>query len=412
MNPDAKQLWMAPRWALAVLLATLGMLGPFSIDTYIPAFAGIARSLEATPLQMQQTLSAYLFGFAFMSLFHGALSDSVGRRPVVLWGLGAFTLASVGCALSQSIEQLVFFRAVQGLTTGAGIVVSRAVVRDMFPPAQAQRVMSQITIYFGVAPAVAPMMGGVLFALLGWHSVFWFLAGVGVVLWLANYKLLPETLHLTQRQPLNVRNLLQGYWKLGLDPRFVLLAFASGVPFNGMFLYVLSAPVFLGEHLALPPTQFFWFFVLTISGIISGAWVSGRMAGRRAPKQQIKYGFLIMLAMALSNLLANALFAAHASWAMLPIAGFSFGWALMVPVITLLVLDLHPERRGMASSLQAFIGASANGVVAGAIAPLVMHSTVGLAATSLAMLSVGLLAWLFLHRRWPEIGRVIKHPVG
>jgi DHA1 family bicyclomycin/chloramphenicol resistance-like MFS transporter len=412
VNPDAKQLWLAPRWALAVLLATLGMLGPFSIDTYIPAFAGIARSLEATPLQMQQTLSAYLFGFAFMSLFHGALSDSVGRRPVVLWGLGAFTLASVGCALSQSIEQLVFFRAVQGLTTGAGIVVSRAVVRDMFPPAQAQRVMSQITIYFGVAPAVAPMIGGVLFALLGWHSVFWFLAGVGVVLWLANYKLLPETLHLTQRQPLNVRNLLQGYWKLGLDPRFVLLAFASGVPFNGMFLYVLSAPVFLGEHLALPPTQFFWFFVLTISGIMGGAWVSGRMAGRRAPKQQIKYGFLIMLAMALSNLLANALFGAHASWAMLPIAGFSFGWAMMVPVITLLVLDLHPDRRGMASSLQAFIGASANGVVAGAIAPLVMHSTVGLAATSLVMLSVGLLAWLFLHRRWPEIGRVIEHPVG
>ena len=412
MNPDAHHLWRAPRWALAVLLATLGMLGPFSIDTYIPAFAGIAGSLGATPLQMQQTLSAYLFGFAFMSLFHGALSDSVGRRPVVLWGLAAFTLASVGCALSQSIEQLVFFRAVQGLTTGAGIVVSRAVVRDMFPPAQAQRVMSQITIYFGVAPAVAPMIGGVLFALLGWHSVFWFLALVGVALWTANYKLLPETLHITQRQPLNVRNLLQGYWKLGLDPRFVLLAFASGVPFNGMFLYVLSAPVFLGEHLALAPTQFFWFFVLTIGGIMGGAWVSGRMAGRRAPKQQIKYGFLIMLGMALVNLLANTLFTAHVSWAMLPVALFAFGWAMMVPVITLLVLDLHPDRRGMASSLQAFIGASANGLVAGVIAPLVMHSTVGLAATSLAMLSVGLLAWLFLHRRWPEIGRVIEHPVG
>ncbi len=412
MNPDAKQLWLAPRWALAVLLATLGMLGPFSIDTYIPAFAGIASSLNATPLQMQQTLSAYLFGFAFMSLFHGALSDSVGRRPVVLWGLAAFTLASVGCALSQSIGQLVFFRAMQGLTTGAGIVVSRAVVRDMFAPAQAQRVMSQITIYFGVAPAVAPMIGGVLFALLGWHSVFWFLAGVGVVLWAANYKLLPETLHISQRQPLKVSNLLQGYWKLGLDPRFVLLAFASGVPFNGMFLYVLSAPVFLGEHLALAPTQFFWFFVLTISGIMGGAWVSGRMAGRLAPKQQIKYGFLIMLGMALVNLLANALFGAHVSWAMLPIALFAFGWAMMVPVITLLVLDLHPDRRGMASSLQAFIGASANGLVAGVIAPLVMHSTVGLAATSLAMLSVGLLAWLWLHRRWPEIGRVIEHPVG
>jgi len=405
MNPDAQQLWRAPRWALAVLLATLGMLGPFSIDTYIPAFAGIATSLQATPLQMQQTLSAYLFGFAFMSLFHGALSDSIGRRPVVLWGLAAFTLASMGCALSQSIGQLVFFRAVQGLTTGAGIVVSRAVVRDMFPPAQAQKVMSQITIYFGVAPAVAPMVGGLLFAHLGWHAVFWFLTAVGVVLWAANFKLLPETLHLSQRQPLAVSNLLQGYWQLGLDPRFLLLALASGIPFNGMFLYVLSAPAFLGEHLALAPTQFFWFFVLTISGIMAGAFVSGRMAGKLAPKRQIKYGFLIMFSIALINLLANALFKAHVSWALFPVMIFAFGWAMMVPVVTLLVLDLHPARRGMASRLQAFIGSRANGLVAGGVAPLVMHSTVGLAAASLAMLFVGLLAWVVLHKRWPEIGQ-------
>ena len=112
---------------------------------------------------MQQTLSAYLFGFAFMNLFHGALSDSFGRRPVVLWGIAVFTLASAGCALSQTIGQLVFFRALQGLSTGAGIVVSRAVIRDMFPPAQAQKVMSQVTIYFGVAPAIAPIIGGWLF---------------------------------------------------------------------------------------------------------------------------------------------------------------------------------------------------------------------------------------------------------
>src|SRR6478735_12542914 len=104
MNPDADKLWLAPRWALALLLAVLGMLGPFSIDTYIPAFAGIAQSLGATPVEMQQTLSAYLFGFALMNLFHGALSDSFGRRPVVLAGTALFTLASVGCALSQHIS--------------------------------------------------------------------------------------------------------------------------------------------------------------------------------------------------------------------------------------------------------------------------------------------------------------------
>ena len=404
MNPDAQQIWTAPRWAFAVLLALLGMLGPFSIDTYIPAFSGIAQQLGATPVEMQQTLSAYLFGFAFMNLFHGALADSFGRRPVVLWGIAIFTVASAGCAVSQSIGQLVFFRALQGLCTGAGWVVSRAVIRDMFPPAQAQKVMSQVTIYFGVAPAIAPVIGGWLYVHAGWHSIFWFLTAVGVALWLANWRLLPETLHATHRQPFNVRNLMHGYWELGSSPRFLLLALASGIPFNGMFLYVLSAPAFLGEHLGLQPTQFFWFFLLTIAGIMAGSFASGRLAGRIAPKRQIRYGFIVMVAVSVVNVAANLAFPADARWALIPIAVFSFGWALMVPVVTLLVLDLHPERRGMASSLQAFIGSASNGVVAGVIAPLVMHSTRVLAVTSLLMMSVGLVAWLFVKRRWPETG--------
>ena len=404
MNPDSKTLWQGPRWTLAALLALLGMVGPFAIDTYLPAFSGIARSLDASPVQMQQTLSAYLFGFAFMSLFHGAISDSFGRRPVVLWGVAIFTLTSVGCALSQNIGQLIFFRVLQGLSTGAGIVVSRAVVRDMFEPSQAQKVMSQITIFFGIAPAIAPIIGGWLFVLAGWHSIFWFLAGVGVLLWLANFRFLPETLHVAQRQPFNARNLLRGYWQLGSDPRFLLLALASGIPFNGSFLYVLSAPAFLGEHLKLAPTQFFWFFMLSIGGIMGGAWLSGRLAGRIAPQRQIRYGFMVMFGSALVNLVANWLFVAHVSWALIPLCVFAFGWALMVPVVTLLVLDLHPERRGMASSLQMFVGSMANGLVAGVIAPLVMHSTLGLAAASLAMLCVGLVAWVVVRRRWPKIG--------
>ena len=408
MSPNADQLWRGPRWALAALLAVLGMLGTFSIDTYIPAFAGIAQSLGATPVQMQQTLSAYLFGFAFMNLFHGALADSFGRRPVVLWAIAMFTLASAGCALSQSVGQLVLFRAIQGLCSGAGMVVSRAVIRDLFPPAQAQQVMSQVTIYFGVAPALAPIVGGWLFVQLGWHSIFWFLTGVGVVLWATNYKFLPETLQPEARQPFEVRHLLRGYWQLGSSPRFLLLALASGVPFNGMFLYVLAAPAFLGDHLALQPTQFFWFFMLTISGIMLGAWLSGRLAGKIPPKKQIRHGFVIMLVTSVFNLVANLFFTAHVSWAMFPIAVFAIGWALMVPVVTLLVLDLYPERRGMASSLQAFIGSTANGLVAGVIAPLVMHSTPALAAVSLAMTGIGLAAWVYLHHHWPEIGRAMQ----
>jgi DHA1 family bicyclomycin/chloramphenicol resistance-like MFS transporter len=136
------------------------------------------------------------------------------------------------------------------------------------------------------------------------------------------------------------------------------------------------------------------------------------MAGKLPPKQQIKYGFIIMLVIAVINLVANLLFKAHVSWSMFPISIFAFGWALMVPVITLLVLDLYPARRGMASSLQAFIGASANGVVAGVLAPLVMHSTVLLATASLSMMLVGLVAWLYMHRRWPDIGRAVESDVS
>ncbi|MEO5733057.1 MAG: multidrug effflux MFS transporter [Rubrivivax sp.] len=399
MNPDAHLLWRGPRWQLALLLACLGMLGPFSIDTYLPAFAGIAQSVGATPAEMQQTLSSYLLGFAVMNLFHGALSDTVGRRPVILSGIAVFTLASVGCAVSQTIGQLVLFRALQGLSAGAGMVVSRAIIRDMFAPADAQRVMSQVTIYFGIAPAVAPLFGGFLFVHVGWHSIFWLLAGLGALLWFANWRLLPETLHTDQRQSFDVRNLMRGYWGMVRSPRFMALVLASGVPFNGMFLYVLSAPVFLGDVLGLPPQHFFWFFMVTIGGIMGGAWLSGRLAGKIKPRHQIRHGFVIMLMVSVVNVGLNLLFPAQFWWAMFPVGIFAFGWALMVPVVTLLVLDLVPERRGMASSVQACTGSLANALVAGALAPLVMHSALGLALMSMGLMTVGLVAWIWVKPR-------------
>lgn len=405
MNPNGSTKWPSSRPTLALLLAALGMLGPFSIDTYLPAFDGIAHALSASPLEMQQTLSAYLFAFAFMSLFHGSLSDSFGRRPVVLCGIAVFTLASIGCALSQTIAQLVTFRALQGLSAGAGIVVSRAVIRDLFAPAEAQRVMSVVTIWFGIAPAIAPVAGGWLFVSLGWASVFWFLAGFGVLLWIANVRLLPETLPPSQRQPLNAANLLRGYRALAFSARFLLLAIASGVPFNGMFVYVLAAPAFLGRHLRLEPTQFFWMFLLVIGGIMAGAWTSGRLAGRVAPAAQINTGFAVMASMSVLNLAANALWPPNVIWALVPIAIFAFGWALMVPVVTLLVLDLHLERRGMASSMQMFVGSLANGVVAGMVAPFAMGSTQGLALASAMLMGIGLIAWSTLRWRWPATGR-------
>lgn len=399
MNPEATSLWRRPRWMLALLLASLGMIGPFSIDTYLPAFEGIASALQATPVQLQQTLSGYLFGFAAMNLFHGAIADSIGRRPVVLAGVGVFTLASVGCALAPSIGWLIALRTLQGLASGAGIVVSRAIIRDMFKPDEAQRVMSQVTIYFGVAPAVAPLFGGLLFEVAGWRSIFWLLAALGGALWWANWRLLPESLHRSQFQPLDLRNLMRGYGQMVSNPRFLMLVLASGVPFNGMFLYILVAPSFLGQHLGLAPTQYFWFFICTVSGIMAGAWWSGRLAGRIPRAGQIRRGFVIMVAVSVLNVALNLTLPPHPVWSIAPIALFSFGWALMVPVVTLLVLDEFPLRRGMASSMQACLGSIANGLVAGVVGPLVMHSTLALALASATMLSVGALAWAWVRPR-------------
>jgi DHA1 family bicyclomycin/chloramphenicol resistance-like MFS transporter len=227
---------------------------------------------------------------------------------------------------------------------------------------------------------------------------------VGLLLWLANWRLLPETLDPAAAQPFDARSLLAGYWGMVKSAKFMALVLASGVPFNGMFLYVLSAPAFLGDHLQLAPDQFFWFFVLTISGIMAGAWLSGRLAGRIKPRHQVRHGLLIMLVVSLVNVGLNLWNPPlTGAWqvlvALLPISLFAFGWSLQVPVVTLMVLDLAPDSRGMASSVQACVGSLANGLVAGVVAPLVMHSTVALAFTSLAMLGIGLVAWLWVKPR-------------
>ena len=221
---------------------------------------------------------------------------------------------------------------------------------------------------------MAPVVGGLIARYASWAAIFWFMAGIGVALWLINWRALPETLPAAQRSRFNVGQLMRGYRELLLDARFMLLAFASGVPFNGMFLYVLAAPAFLGKILHLQPTQFFWFFVINISGIMAGSWLSGRKAGQIAPRQQIMQGFGIMLAVSVLNMLANYWLAPAAWWSILLVATYALGWALMMPAVTLLALDLHPHRRGMASSLQAAIGSVANGLVAGVLVPVVMHS--------------------------------------
>ena len=386
------------RWRFAAILAALSALGPFSIDAYLPAFAGIQASLGATPLEIQQTLSAYLFAFGIMFLFHGALSDSLGRRSVILAALVVYTLASLGAALAHNVHMLIAWRAVQGLSVGAGMVVGRAMIRDLFESEDAQRLMSLVTLFFGLAPAVAPVIGGFLFASLGWRAIFWFLTAVGVVLVAVSWVRLPETLPETARQPFHFVALMKGYEAVGINLRFLLLSLAVGFNFNAFFLYIVSAPVFLGEHLHLGPQQYAWLFLPCILGIMFGSQLSGRAAGRHTPAKTVKRAYGFMAAAALGNLAYAFALPPSIPWAILPIAIFGIGFAMAMPSVSLITLDLFPTRRGMAASLQGFVSGMVNVVTAGVISPAVSHDTRWLAVAMVGLMAAGLASWLLYLR--------------
>ena len=382
------------RLGFAAMLAALSTLGPFSIDAYLPAFAGIQASLSATPLEIQQTLSAYLFAFGVMFLFHGALSDSFGRKPVIMVALVVYTVASAMAALAGTVSMLIAWRVVQGLSVGAGMVVGRAMIRDLFGPEDAQRLMSLVTLFFGLAPAIAPVIGGWLFVGLGWRSIFWFLAAVGAALVLAGGRFLPETLAPSQRQPFHPVALLKGYEEVGINVRFLLLSLAAGFNFNAFFLYIVSAPAFLGDHLRLGPEEYAWLFAPCIAGIMLGSQLSGRAAGRLAPAATVRYAYGFMAVAALLNVLYAFLVPdPSVPWAVVPIALYGIGFAMAMPSISIITLDLFPTRRGMAASLQGFVSGMVNVVTAGVIAPLLWHDLRWMALGMVAILAVAFASW-------------------
>lgn len=382
----------SPSRALAPVLAALAMIGPFTIDTLFPAFPAIGSQFGADTLAMQQTISVYLLAYALMSVVHGPLSDALGRRRVILGGLVVFALASAGCAMATSLPMLLVFRAIQGLSAGVGIIVGRAVIRDVLAGDAAQRLMSHVSMIFGVAPAIAPLIGAWLLGHGRWPLIFWFLVAFAIAVLAAVWWLLPETHHPAARRSLRPRELLGGYASMLRHGRFLRLALAGGFNFAALFLYIASAPALVLEHLRLGPNGFGWFFIPMISGMMLGAFVSGRMAGRVATVLQVRIGFACCMAAAVINLVYHTLVVPPAVLpTVLPILLNAFGIALVFPILTLAVLDLYPDARGAASSLQMFIGLLLNTVMAGVVSPWLSHDLKWL---SLAAGVLSLLAWL------------------
>jgi DHA1 family bicyclomycin/chloramphenicol resistance-like MFS transporter len=392
--PKAHQIKLLAPPLLAMLLAGLSMLGPFSIDAYLPAFPNIEADLHASAIEVQQTLSAYMLAFSGMVLWHGALSDSFGRRNLILISLVLFALGTFGCAASHSVHYLWIFRILQGMSAGAGTVVGRAIIRDLYSGPEAARLLSLVTMIFSISPAIAPIMGGWIVKLSDWRTIFLALLGYTALLFFMCWRHLPETLAPEKRQPFNPAYLASSFGSIFRSPLFHLKSGIVAFNFAGLFLYVTGAPVLLPVHLHLGPDQFGWLFVPSVLGIFLGALTANRLAGRISFGRQIGIGFCLIIGAGVFNVGYHLAFAPALPWTVAPVFFFTFGMSIVGPAATLMTLDLFPHIRGTVASCQSFQMTLLGAIVAGVIAPFLSYSVLWMALGQLGFGLIALSLWL------------------
>lgn len=376
------------------VLAMLSMLGPFSIDTPFPAFPDMGRDLDADADALQLVVTVYLGAFALMSMFHGPLSDALGRRPVIVCSVAVYVVGSVGCALAPSLGWLLVFRALQGLSAGGATIVSRTVIRDLFDGAVAQRLMSRVSIIFGLAPAGAPIIGGLLLQAGPWPLVFWFQVGLGLLLIATVLLVLPESHPPEARVALRVAEILHGIADVGGRPAFHRMAWTMTLLFGAQFLYIGGAAIFVVDLLGQGELDFWKFFVPMIGAMMLGSWICGRAAGQTSARRVMTLGCAVSVAGGLVGVaLSSTSLEAALPWAVIGPSVIALGNGMTYPTAQLLMLDLFPRRRGAVVSFGTFVTLVFNAVVAVLVTPFVATSTFGLALTALALVLAGQLLW-------------------
>ncbi len=397
---------------LTLVLAGMAMLGPFSIDTPFPAFAQMRGEFGVGVDEMQLVVSAYMLAFAVMTPFHGPLSDAVGRKPVVVGALVAYTVASIGCALSPSLPVLLVFRVLQGLSAGGATIIGRTIIRDLFDGAEAQRVMSRVMMIFGLAPAVAPVIGGLLLGLGPWPTIFWFIGAFALVLAAIVAVVVPETHPRERRRPLRLGPMLRDLTHVARDGRFERMGWAITLVFAGQFIYIGGAAIFVVELLGKGEGDFWQFFVPMISGVILGSWVSGRAAGSVSARGLVTWSFVLSVLAAVANVVLALAFGPSLPWAVVGPSLIAVGTGAAFPTIQVALLDLFPHVRGAAASVAGVMPLATNALVATAVTPRVTGSVATLALTSLALVVLGCLMWAWHLAVDADRGRVTTPDPG
>jgi DHA1 family bicyclomycin/chloramphenicol resistance-like MFS transporter len=373
---------MRPR-TLIVVLAVLSMMGSISFDAYLPALPAIEARFGISAAIGQQSMTIYLAAFAGMTLFYGTLSDSFGRRPVILGALVLYLAGAIGSGLSMSFGWLMLFRMLQGLSAGAGNVVSRAIIADRFTGAEAERMMSYVSMVFGIAPALAPIFGGWMQAEFGWRWIFFFIAIFAAGLLLLCAARLDETLSPDRRHAFHFKVIMRNYGRVAVHGRFWLQSVATALTSSTLMIYIGAAPAFIFHILHLGETDFAWLFVPLVAGLTLGSLLAGRMSYRPGGGDAaIRLGFFIVLLSAAAQLLVSWTMPSRLPWAVVPIGTAVFGAALANPAMALRAMAYFPDVRGLVASLQTCVFLLFLSLSSGLLAPLLFDSALKLAAVA------------------------------
>ncbi|MFC6885090.1 multidrug effflux MFS transporter [Actinomadura yumaensis] len=376
------------RLALIVILGALTAVAPLSIDMYLPALPSLASDLSTGAVRTQLTLTACVAGLAIGQAVAGPLSDAFGRRRPLLVGLAAYAVASLLCVFAPTVETLIGLRFVQGAAGAAGIVIARAVVRDLHDGVAAAKFFSMLMLVNGLAPILAPVIGGQLLRLMPWPGVFAVLAGTGVALLLGSLAGLKETLPPERRETGGARATLATFRALLADRSFVGYGLAVALAFAAMFTYISGSPFVLQDIHHMSPQAFSLVFGVNSLGIVLAGQISGRLAGRVALRRLLGAGLAVVAAGGV--LLLAAVLAGAGLWGILPALFLVVsGQGLILPNATALALSGRPPN--VAGSASALLGLG-QFALGGAAAPL---AGIGGSRTALPMaLAIAVLAVL------------------
>lgn len=394
-QPEAQataSIWQRTR--LVVILGALSTFGPLSIDMYLPALPQLARDFGASASSIQLTLSACLIGLALGQVVAGPLSDTYGRRRPLLIGVSAYAAASLLCALAPSLLLLIILRFVQGLAGAAGIVIARAIVRDLHSGVAAARFFSLLMIVSGLAPILAPILGGQVLQFTSWRGVFVILFVIGVMLLVLAALGLRETLPQTLRQTGGLRATLATFRRLLADVSFVGYAGACGFAFAAMFAYISGSSFVLQDIYGVSPQGYSLIFGMNAIGLAVAGQLNGRLVSRVSPRRLLLIGLTATASGGVALLgvvLVGGLGLAGVTMALfLVVASLGF----VMPNATSLALSDHPRIAGSASALlgvlQYAIGAAAAPLV-GLGGQSAVPMAVVIAACGITALAIGVL---------------------